>query len=64
MSQETLNAFIAKVQTDNGLLEQMKVDEIRHAETASHHGARELPQPVKLAMKFSSKVMTRLSYLA
>ena len=25
MSQETLNAFIAKVQTDNGLLDQMKV---------------------------------------
>ena len=25
MSQQTLNAFIAKVQTDNGLLDQMKV---------------------------------------
>ena len=25
MSQETLNAFIAKAQTDNGLLDQMKV---------------------------------------
>ena len=46
------------------VLEQMKVDEVRHAETASHHGARELPRPVKLAMKLSSKVMTRLSYLA
>lgn len=46
------------------VLEQMKLDEIRHAETARHHGARELPPPVKLAMKLSSKVMTRLSYLA
>jgi len=46
------------------VLEQMKVDEIRHAETASHYGARELPPPVKLAMKLSSKVMTKLSYVA
>ncbi len=46
------------------VLEQMKVDEIRHAETASRHGARELPLPIKLAMKLSSKMMTRLSYLA
>lgn len=46
------------------VLEQMKVDEIRHAETASHYGARELPTPVKLAMKLSSKVMTKLSYVA
>lgn len=46
------------------VLEQMKVDEVRHAETASHFGARELPSPVKLAMKLSSKVMTRLSYIA
>ncbi|KAF0165982.1 MAG: ubiquinone biosynthesis monooxygenase Coq7 [Rhodocyclaceae bacterium] len=46
------------------VLEQMKVDEVRHAETANHYGARELPAPVKLAMKLSSKVMTKLSYLA
>lgn len=45
------------------VLEQMKADEIRHAETAIHHGARELPRPVQLAMKLSSKVMTRLSYV-
>ncbi len=46
------------------VLEQMKFDEIRHAETAMHYGARELPAPVKLAMQLSSKVMTRLSYFA
>jgi ubiquinone biosynthesis monooxygenase Coq7 len=46
------------------VLEQMKVDEVRHAETATHFGARELPLPVKLAMKMSSKVMTKLSYVA
>jgi ubiquinone biosynthesis monooxygenase Coq7 len=44
------------------VLEQMKLDEIRHAETAIGHGARELPGPVKFAMKLSSRLMTRLSY--
>lgn len=44
------------------ILEQMKLDEVRHAETATTHGARELPPPVKLAMKLSSRLMTRLSY--
>lgn len=46
------------------VLEQMKNDEIRHAETARSYGAKELPAPVKLAMKLSSKVMTKLSYVA
>lgn len=44
------------------VLEQMKLDEIRHAETATDHGAKELPSPVKVAMKMSSRLMTRLSY--
>ncbi len=46
------------------VLEQMKSDESRHAATARQYGARELPLPVKWAMKLSSKVMTKLSYLA
>ena len=46
------------------VLEQMKADEKRHAETAHHYGARELPSPVKWAMKLSSKLMTKLSYVA
>ncbi|MBI5899649.1 MAG: 2-polyprenyl-3-methyl-6-methoxy-1,4-benzoquinone monooxygenase [Rhodocyclales bacterium] len=44
------------------ILEQMKQDETRHADTAAGYGARELPPPVKAAMKLSSRVMTRLSY--
>ena len=44
------------------VLEQMKLDEMRHAETAIAHGASELPAPVKFAMKLSSRLMTRLSY--
>ncbi len=46
------------------VLEQMKIDESRHAATARQYGARELPLPIKWAMKLSSKVMTKLSYLA
>jgi len=44
------------------ILEQMKVDETKHATTAITHGGAELPLPVKLAMKLSSKVMTHTAY--
>ncbi len=44
------------------ILEQMKKDEIQHAHTAVGLGARELPVPVKLAMRVASKVMTRTAY--
>ena len=44
------------------VLEQMKDDEARHARAAIEHGAAELPAPVKLAMKFGSRVMTRTAF--
>ncbi len=44
------------------ILEQMKQDEIRHAETATRLGARELPPLMKLAMKLSSRVLTQTAY--
>ena len=44
------------------ILDQMKQDEIRHAETAATLGARELPPLIKLAMKLSSRVMTQTAY--
>jgi len=44
------------------ILEQMKEDEARHATSAFKHGAAELPWPVRTAMRFSSKVMTRTAY--
>jgi ubiquinone biosynthesis monooxygenase Coq7 len=44
------------------VLEQMKQDEVGHAESAVSLGARELPAPVKLAMKLASRVMTRTAY--
>jgi 3-demethoxyubiquinol 3-hydroxylase len=44
------------------IVEQMKADEIRHAETAIAHGGAELPLPVKQAMQLSSKVLTKTVY--
>lgn len=43
------------------LIKQMKRDEARHATTALHHGAAELPLPIKLAMQLGSKLMTSTS---
>ena len=44
------------------IIEQMRVDEIQHAETAIRHGAVELPIPVKICMKLAAKVMTATAY--
>lgn len=44
------------------ILEQMKADEIRHADTALALGGRPLPLPIKAAMRAVSKVMTKTSY--
>ena len=44
------------------VLRQMRLDEIRHAETAVGLGAAELPGVVKAAMKFASRLMTRTAY--
>jgi ubiquinone biosynthesis monooxygenase Coq7 len=44
------------------VLEQMKTDEGRHATHALEAGGAKLPLPVKMAMKFTSKIMTRSSY--
>jgi len=44
------------------ILKQMQADETRHAATAIQHGAAELPAPVKSAMRFISKAMTKTAY--
>lgn len=44
------------------VVEQMKADEIKHADTAIAHGGAELPQPVKQAMRLTSKVLTLAAY--
>lgn len=44
------------------ILDQMREDEARHAQTASRLGAAELPGLIKAAMKLAAKVMTRTAY--
>jgi len=44
------------------IVEQMKLDEGGHAQTARDLGAAELPEPVKRAMRLSARVMTGCSY--
>lgn len=44
------------------VVDQMRLDEIRHAETAVRHGAAELPVLVKAGMKLMAKVMTGTAY--
>lgn len=57
-----LQKLPAQDEKSRAILEQMAVDEARHAATALEHGGAELPLPVKLAMKISSKVMTKTTY--
>lgn len=44
------------------VVEQMKIDEAQHATTAIEHGGAELPLPVRLGMKLTSKLMTQTAY--
>ena len=44
------------------VVEQMRADENRHGRMGRGLGARELPLPVKAAMRLCSKVMTRTAY--
>lgn len=44
------------------ILEQMRDDELHHATQAIEAGAHRLPEPVKLAMQLTSKIMTRTAY--
>ncbi len=44
------------------IVDQMKEDEVKHAELALDLGGAELPAPVKLAMQAASRVMTHTTY--
>lgn len=57
-----LDRLPAQDAKSRAVLEQMKIDEAQHAAAAIAHGAAELPFPVRLAMKFSSKIMTKTTY--
>jgi 3-demethoxyubiquinol 3-hydroxylase len=44
------------------IVEQMHIDETAHAQEAKRLGAAELPEPIKVGMKFASKIMTTTAY--
>jgi ubiquinone biosynthesis monooxygenase Coq7 len=44
------------------IVQQMKIDEISHAEAAVGLGAQEMPAGVKTAMRLAASVMTRTAY--
>jgi len=44
------------------IVNQMQQDEIAHADSAKQLGAGELPAPIKVGMKFASKIMTKTAY--
>jgi ubiquinone biosynthesis monooxygenase Coq7 len=44
------------------IVDQMRLDEIGHAEMAFAQGAAELPRPVKVLMKYAAKIMTSAAY--
>lgn len=44
------------------IVEQMRLDEIRHADMAVYYGAAELPSAVKVLMRTMSKLMTKVAY--
>lgn len=57
-----LSQLSAEDHKSRAILEQMKEDELRHAVIAEEAGGADLPAAVKLAMKTTSKVMTRGAY--
>jgi ubiquinone biosynthesis monooxygenase Coq7 len=65
---EHLNGHLARLSPDDrksrAILEQMRIDEGRHATVAIEHGAAELPPPVRSLMRLTSRVMTRTAYWA
>jgi len=57
-----LEQLPAQDEKSRAIVAQMKEDEARHANTALANGAAELPQPIKQAMRISSRLMTVSTY--
>lgn len=57
-----LNSLPPADAKSRAIVDQMRIDEIEHGASAKSLGAKDLPAPVKLAMKGMAKVMTTLAY--
>ena len=53
-----LKRLAAEDGKSRAIVEQMREDEAGHATSAIRHGAAELPEPAKLAMRAAAKIMT------
>ncbi|MFW2439641.1 MAG: 2-polyprenyl-3-methyl-6-methoxy-1,4-benzoquinone monooxygenase [Arenicellales bacterium] len=60
--EEHLESLAEDDERSRAILEQMKIDEAKHATTALHHGGAELPVAARKLMGLMSKVMTRTAY--
>jgi ubiquinone biosynthesis monooxygenase Coq7 len=60
--QDHLDRLPAGDVRSQAILDQMKVDEARHAAMAEAAGARDLPLPVQRAMAFTAGIMKALAY--
>lgn len=60
--QSHLGKLPANDQKSRAIIEAMIIDEAKHADNAMHLGGRELPAPIRLAMKGISKIMTTTAY--
>ena len=57
-----MNQLAAGDLRSRAIVQQMKLDEAVHATMARQMGGRDLPLPVRVAMKLASGVMTRTAY--
>jgi ubiquinone biosynthesis monooxygenase Coq7 len=57
-----LDRLPADDRRSRAVVEQMKIDEAKHAELASKSGAATLPKPLQLAMGVTAGVMKRIAY--
>ena len=57
-----LNLLPSADTRSRAIVEQMKTDEIAHADAALASGGRDLPQPVKRLMRSAAKVMTTIAH--
>jgi ubiquinone biosynthesis monooxygenase Coq7 len=60
--QDHLDQLPAEDSRSHAILDQMKVDEAKHADMAAEAGAYDLPQPIRDMMRLTSKIMKVVAY--
>ncbi|MFZ3017110.1 MAG: 2-polyprenyl-3-methyl-6-methoxy-1,4-benzoquinone monooxygenase [Gallionella sp.] len=60
--QSHLGKLPAQDEKSRAIVQQMYVDETKHSDMAKRMGGAELPEPVKFAMKATSKILTHSAY--